>query len=113
MTDSRKPFLNLDLSDRLALLSCYRINLSDIHPTGEWMLHALYQAYITQPYGGLTIGQMDQLLSYLKSEVDSLTAEDFRHWLTTRNQQLALDSTHASPQNHQSTEGPMASVHSL
>jgi hypothetical protein len=86
-----------DRSDTLTLLKCYRIILSDLHPTGEWMLHDLYQRYINRPYGGLTNGQMDQLLAYLRSEIATLTPQYVRDWLTTRHQPLETDAPTQAP----------------
>jgi hypothetical protein len=79
-----------DKSDTITLLNCYRIHLSDIHPTGEWMLHEFYQRYRARPYGGLTNRQMDQLLDYLSGEIAALTPALYRDWLT-RHQQAQED----------------------
>lgn len=75
---------DFDLSDTLARLKCYEIILSDIHFTGEWMLHAFYQRYINQPYGGLTRGEMAELLIALELETKALTSADYRRWAETQ-----------------------------
>jgi hypothetical protein len=74
---------DFDLSDTLTRLNCYRITLSDLHPTGEWMLHALYLRYINQPYGGLNRREMAELLIALKCEIDALTPANYSDWVTT------------------------------
>jgi hypothetical protein len=77
---------DFDLSDTLALLRCYEIILSDIHPTGEWMLHEFYQRYINQPYGGLKRREMAELLIALELETKALTRDDYSRWAQAQHQ---------------------------
>jgi hypothetical protein len=77
---------DFDLSDILTRLKCYEIILSDIHPTGEWMLHAFYQRYINQPYGGLTRREMAELLIDLQSVIAALTPANYAAWVATQHQ---------------------------
>jgi hypothetical protein len=61
------------------------------------MLHDLHQRYINRPYGGLTIGEMDELLTYLRSEIDALPPSSYLNWLTTRHQPLETDAPPQAP----------------
>lgn len=80
MTDS------IDHSDRLAYESLLIHILTDLDPTGHWQHHTLYQRRVQRPYGGLSIGQMDDLLDHLQNSIDAIPTEAYRHWLTTRHQ---------------------------
>jgi hypothetical protein len=86
-----KPTDTIDHSDRLAYESFLITHLTDLDPDGRWKEHELYQRRRKHRYGGLTIGEMDDLLDYLEECREQLTAGQYRHWLTTRHQPLEDD----------------------
>lgn len=99
-------FPNIDLSDRLARESVLLEQLTDLDPDGRWKSHELYQRRRQRRYGGLTIGQMDDLLDYLESEINQIPPERIRQWLT-RHQEPEVEDD-AQTQSIQPTETPMA-----
>jgi hypothetical protein len=50
------------------------------------MLHAFYQRYINQPYGGLTRREMAELLIDLQSVIAALTPANYAAWVATQHQ---------------------------
>lgn len=98
--------VSYDHSDRIALYQTRQRILSDLHPTGEWMLHALYQRYRLQPYGGLTLREFDQLLEFMATELQELPPEAPRQWLATRHP----ETYDAKNQYQERTSAPVAEL---
>lgn len=84
---SQKPLPSIDYidhSDRLAYESALIQHLTDLDPDGRWKSHELYQLRRQRKYGGLTVGQMDDLLDHLNQAIQDLTPDHYRRWLAAR-----------------------------
>jgi hypothetical protein len=100
------PMVSYDHSDRIALYQTRQHILSDLHPTGEWMLFDLYQRYRLRPYGGLSIGEFDKLLEFMAAEIAALSPDAPRQWLATRHPEIY----DAKNQYQERTTAPVAEL---